>query len=225
MFISLLCAHMKFHCAENLCYYTRDCWHFTVTGCPPVKLHAAIKGGWEVLPEAPAIWSHGLHLVFLLSPFWNLCSAFQQKLLQENLRVSREVPAISSCNPASLSGSMLACPCIFQWGKVSEDEWHLIVSYSWDSMFLGAQELPSLMGRLNLVATAPSLPSPLPPTPPSLSSPLPARFFGFQISHIKIFHVNFLCIFRVKIFLCKSFSIRFFTQPGKVCSSKYYNVL
>ena len=28
-------------------------------------------------------------------------------MLEENLRVTREVPATSSCNPASLSGSML----------------------------------------------------------------------------------------------------------------------
>ena len=46
-----------------------------------------------------------------------------------------------------------SCPCIFQWGRISEDEWHLVVSYSWGSLFLGAQELPSLVGRLNLVTT------------------------------------------------------------------------
>ena len=36
-----------------------------------------------------------------------LCGPFQQKMLEENLRVTREVPATSSCNPASLDGSML----------------------------------------------------------------------------------------------------------------------
>ena len=36
---------------------------------------------------------------------------------------------------------------------VSGDEWHLVVSYSWGYFFLGAQELPSLVRRLNLVTT------------------------------------------------------------------------
>jgi hypothetical protein len=36
-----------------------------------------------------------------------LCSVFQQKMLEENLRVTREVSAAKPYNPASLSGSML----------------------------------------------------------------------------------------------------------------------
>ena len=107
MFISLLYAHMRFHCVENLYYCTHECYHCSITGYPPVEPHAAIKGGWEALPEAPTIWSHGLPLVFLLLPSWNLCSVLQQKMLEENLRVTKEVSATSSCNPASLSGSML----------------------------------------------------------------------------------------------------------------------
>ena len=104
IFISLLYAHMGIHCVENLYYYTHKCCHCSVTGYPPVKPHAAIKGGWEAEPEAPSVWSHGL---LLISPSWNLHSIFQQKMLEENLPVTREIPATSSCNPNALIGSIL----------------------------------------------------------------------------------------------------------------------
>ena len=38
IFISLLCIHVKVHCAENLHYYARDRYNCSITGCPPVKL-------------------------------------------------------------------------------------------------------------------------------------------------------------------------------------------
>ena len=34
---------MGIHCVENLYYYTCDCRHYSITGCPPVKPHVAIK--------------------------------------------------------------------------------------------------------------------------------------------------------------------------------------
>ena len=142
---------MEIHCVENLHYYTRDCYHCSTTGCPPVKPMRLYKAGERSLPEAPTIWSHGSPLVFLLSPSSILCSAFQQKMLEENLRVTREVPGTSFYNPASLSECWTSCPCIFQWGRFSEDEWHLVVSYSWGSQVVGAQDLASLVKRLNLV--------------------------------------------------------------------------
>jgi len=45
--------------------------------------------------------------VFLLSPSWSLCSPFQQKMLEENLRVTREVPATSSYHSHALIGCIL----------------------------------------------------------------------------------------------------------------------
>ena len=118
MYDSLLCAHMGCYCMENLHYCTLECvhecvcecFHCSVTGCPPVRSLAAIKGGWKAFARSTSIlklWlAFGLHLVFLLSPSWSLCSVFQQKMLEENLRVTREVPATSFCNPASLDGSI-----------------------------------------------------------------------------------------------------------------------
>ena len=52
--------------------------HYWVTGSP--------------LPEAPKCSDHDFSLVFLLSPFWDLCSSFQQKMLEENLRVTKKSP-------------------------------------------------------------------------------------------------------------------------------------
>ena len=43
--IYILYAHIGIHCVENLYYYTCDCHHYSITGCPPVKPHVAIKGG------------------------------------------------------------------------------------------------------------------------------------------------------------------------------------
>ena len=107
MFISLLFAHMGFYCVENLHYFTHEHCHCSIMGCPPTRPHAAIKGEWEVFARNTSILKLWLSFGVLISLSWNLCSPFQQKMLEENLRVTREVPATSSCNPASLSGSML----------------------------------------------------------------------------------------------------------------------
>ena len=53
MFVSLLCAHMGIHYAENLHYYTLDCCLYSVHGSLSSEAHAAIKGGQEASPEAP----------------------------------------------------------------------------------------------------------------------------------------------------------------------------
>ena len=90
---------------ENLHYCVHECCYYSITGCPPVRSLAAIKGGWEALAEALAFRSYGLH--FLLSPSWSWCSPFQQKMLEENLRVTRKVPATSSCHSHALIGSIL----------------------------------------------------------------------------------------------------------------------
>src|SRR6185312_9079929 len=58
-------------------------------------------------PEAPTCSSHGLSLMFMLLLSLSLCSPFQQKMLEENLRVTREVPATSSCHSHALIGSIL----------------------------------------------------------------------------------------------------------------------
>ena len=110
---SLLCSHVGCYCMENLDHCIIECVHectrewcyCSITGCPPVRSLADIKGGWEALAEALAFRSYGLH--FLLSPSWSWCSPFQQKMLEENLRVTRKVPATSSCNPNALIGSIL----------------------------------------------------------------------------------------------------------------------
>ena len=65
------------------------------------------KVGKRLLSEAPKCSDHGFSLVFLLSPSWDLCCSFQQNMLEENLRVIREVSAASSCVPNALVGSML----------------------------------------------------------------------------------------------------------------------
>ena len=111
MFISLLCVHMGIHYAENLHYYTRDCCLYRVHGSLSSEALAAIKGGQEALPEAPILWRYGSQLVFSfrkLSPSWNLCSVFQQKMLEEYLWLAREVSAAKPCNPTALIGSILA---------------------------------------------------------------------------------------------------------------------
>ena len=110
MFIYLLYTHMGFHCVENLHYYTRDCCLYRVHGSLSSEAHAAIKGGQEASPEAPLHWSHGSQLVFLfrkLSPSWKLRSVFQQKMLEEYLRVARQVSAAKPCNATALIGSIL----------------------------------------------------------------------------------------------------------------------
>ena len=55
MYGSLLFAHVGFYYMENLHYSTleciheciRECYHCSVTGCPPVRSLVAIKGGRE----------------------------------------------------------------------------------------------------------------------------------------------------------------------------------
>ena len=140
---------------ENLYYYARECCRCSITDCPRVQSLAAIKKvGERPLLEAPVFWSYGLHLVFLLSPSWNSCSPFQQKILQENLEWQKKslLP-----HPATLVLSLdpfwTSCPCIFQWGRFSVDWLSLIVSHPWGCLFLGAQELTSLAGKLNLATT------------------------------------------------------------------------
>ena len=78
-----------------------------ITGCPPERSLAAIKGGWEAFARSTSILKLWLAFGFLLSLSWNLCSPFQQKMLEENLWVTKEVPATSSCNPNALIGSIL----------------------------------------------------------------------------------------------------------------------
>ena len=78
-----------------------------ILGFSLVSPLVAKKAGERPLAEAPKCSSHGLCLVFLLSPSWDLCSCSQQKMLEENLRVAREVSAASSCIPNVLIGSML----------------------------------------------------------------------------------------------------------------------
>ena len=110
MFISLLCAHMGIHCAGNPHYYSRDCCICSIHGSLSSEAHVAIKCGQEASPEAPLHWSHGSQLVFLfrkLSPSWKLHSVFQQKMLEEYLRVAREVSAAKPCNPTALIRSIL----------------------------------------------------------------------------------------------------------------------
>ena len=110
MFISLLCVHVGIHCAENPHYYTRDCCNCSVHKSSSSEALAAIKGGQEALPEAPILWRYGSQLVFSfrkLSPSWNLCSVFQQKMLEEYLWLAREVSAAMPCNPTALIGSIL----------------------------------------------------------------------------------------------------------------------
>ena len=68
-------------------------------------------------------------------------------MLEENLRVTREVPAASSCIPRALIGSMLDDMSLYH---PMRQIWGLVVSHPWGCLFLGAQELTSLAGRLDL---------------------------------------------------------------------------
>ena len=56
MYGSLLCAHMGCYYIENLHYCTlecvHECCHSSVTGCPPVRSLAAIKGGREAFARS-----------------------------------------------------------------------------------------------------------------------------------------------------------------------------
>ena len=100
--------------------------------------------------EAPKCSNHGFSLVFLPSSSSSLCSSFQQKMLEENLRVTREVLATSFCIPNVLIGSILD---IMSLHLPMRQIWGLVVSHPWGCLFLGAQELTSLVRRLNLVTT------------------------------------------------------------------------
>ena len=71
-------------------------------------------------------------------------------MLEENLRVTREVSAASSCIPRDLIGSMLDNMSLH---RPMRQIWGLVVSHPWGCLFLGAQELTSLVRRLNLVTT------------------------------------------------------------------------
>ena len=81
-----------------------------------------------------------------------MCSSSQQKMLEENLRVAREVSAASSCIPNVLIGSMLDImslhiPMRQVWGCWVE-------SCCVTSLGLPVSRCPrtaSLVGRLNLV--------------------------------------------------------------------------
>src|SRR6185503_12336622 len=73
-------------------------------------------------------------------------------ILEENLRVTREVSAASSCIPRALIGSILDImslhlPMRQIWGRWVES----CCVTSLGQLFLGAQELTSLVRRLNLV--------------------------------------------------------------------------
>ena len=68
-------------------------------------------------------------------------------MLEENLRVTREVSAASSYIPRALIGSMLD---IMSLHHPMRQIWGLVVSHPWGCLFLGAQELTSLAGKLDL---------------------------------------------------------------------------
>ena len=57
-------------------------------------------------------------------------------------------------NPATLLFLTDPCwtsyPCIFQWGRFLVDGLGLVVSHPWGCLFMGAQELTSLAGKLDL---------------------------------------------------------------------------
>ena len=59
MYCSLLYAHVRFYCMENLHYCilecVRECCHYSVMGCPPVKSLVAIKGGREPLARSTIV--------------------------------------------------------------------------------------------------------------------------------------------------------------------------
>ena len=75
-------------------------------------------------------------------------------MLEEYLRVTREVSAAQPCNPTALIGSILdIIPRNYPGGRFSVDGLHLVVSYSWDFQDGSTQELKSLVRRLNLVTT------------------------------------------------------------------------
>ena len=71
-------------------------------------------------------------------------------MLEENLRVTREVSAASSCIPRALIESMLDNMSLH---RPMRQIWGLVVSHPWGCLFLSAQELTSLVRRLNLVTT------------------------------------------------------------------------
>ena len=80
---------------------------------------------------------------------------FEQKMLEEYLRVAREVLLPSPATPLPSSDPFWeSFPCIYQWGNHSRihsvDGLHLVVSYSWDFEDGSTQELTSLVSRLNL---------------------------------------------------------------------------
>ena len=59
MYDSLLYAHVGFYYMENMHYYVlecvRECYHCSVTGCPPVTSLVAIKGGGEAFARSTIV--------------------------------------------------------------------------------------------------------------------------------------------------------------------------
>jgi len=170
MYVFLFDAHMGCYCLENYCvldctceslheYYhecIHECMHCRVMGSPSVSPPCGYKRwGRGLCQNHQSFSSHGLSLVFLLSPSWSLCSLFQQNMLEENLRVTRKVLATPSSHSHALSLDPFwtSCPCIFHWGRFPVDWLGLVVSHPWGCLFLGAQELTSLVKRLNFVTT------------------------------------------------------------------------
>ena len=74
-------------------------------------------------------------------------------MLEENLRVTREVLATSSCHSHALIGSILDIMSLHIPMMQVLCGPRLVVSHPWGCLFLGAQELTSLAGRLNHVTT------------------------------------------------------------------------
>src|SRR6185436_2558471 len=75
-------------------------------------------------------------------------------MLEENFRVTREVPATSSCHSHALIGSILDIMSLhLPMRQVLCGLLSLVGSHPWGCLFLGAQEPTSLVRRLNLVTT------------------------------------------------------------------------
>ena len=93
-------------------------------------------------------------MVFLLSPSWSLFSPFQQNMLEENLRVTREVPTTSSCIPSALIGSILDTMSLHIPMRQGFRGWvapHCVTSLGLPVS--GCQRTASLVRRLNLITT------------------------------------------------------------------------
>ena len=73
-------------------------------------------------------------------------------MLEENLRVTKEVSAASSCIRRDLIRSMLDMMSLH---RPMKQIWGLFVSHPWGCLFLSAQELTSLAGKLDLATKCP----------------------------------------------------------------------